>query len=573
MPRIRKFNPKRKYRGNQHSNVSPARPRPSSPDRPSQPSVESSSKKKLNNSKLPKERGYGNSQVNFIVNLELIYNLIKLFTKCKFCESDNCIELELDENLKAGLVHRLVIKCLKCERSTDSMSSKVIHNLYETNIRFAYAMRSIGKGVESAKMFNAVMNLAPPSHTFSQYNRKLSYALKEVAEASMRNAANEAVAINDNCRDIAAAFDGTWQKRGYTSLNGVITVTSFDTGKVLDVECLSKFCFGCVQTKNNQNPEKMAKHKEVCSANYDGSSGGMEVAGAQAICSRSEDKLWVRYKEYLGDGDSKGFSSVLENNPYGEDFQISKLECVGHVQKRMGTRLRNLKRNHKKVLLSVGKGLGGSGRLTEEEMDRLQNYYGKAIRENLDSVDNMERAIWATLDHRASTDEYPKHERCSETWCKFVKAQLNRETYHHKKPLPQAVCQVIEPIYKDLSNKVLLKRCLHGKTQNPNESSNAAIWQRLPKTVFVGLETLKLGVNDAIINFNEGSVGKINVLERLQITPGKFTILGLQRIDATRVRKAQKEVTEKNKKKRVARRKMKRKNEDKVDECYCPGGF
>lgn len=73
-------------------------------------------------------------------------------------------------------------------------------------------------------------------------------------------------------------------------------------------------------------------------------------------------------------------------------------------------------------------------------------------------------------------------------------------------------------------------------------SFNAAIWQSLPKTVFVGLETLKLGVYDAVIGFNEGSVGKINVLQRLKITPGKFTILGLRNIDATRIRKAQKEV-------------------------------
>ena len=40
-------------------------------------------------------------------------------------------------------------------------------------------------------------------------------------------------------KDIAAAFDGTWQKRGHTSINGVLTVTSFDTRKVLDFDCLN----------------------------------------------------------------------------------------------------------------------------------------------------------------------------------------------------------------------------------------------------------------------------------------------------------------------------------------------
>ncbi|GFW04677.1 hypothetical protein TNCV_3897291 [Trichonephila clavipes] len=36
------------------------------------------------------------------------------------------------------------------------------------------------------------------------------------------------------------AEDWTWQKQGYTSLNGAVTVTSIDTGKVIDAEILLK---------------------------------------------------------------------------------------------------------------------------------------------------------------------------------------------------------------------------------------------------------------------------------------------------------------------------------------------
>ena len=43
---------------------------------------------------------------------------------------------------------------------------------------------------------------------------------------------------------------------------------------------------------------------------------------------------------------------------------MEKLECVGHIQKRLGSRLRNLK--HKmKGPLADGKILRGKGRLTE----------------------------------------------------------------------------------------------------------------------------------------------------------------------------------------------------------------
>ncbi|GFX36068.1 uncharacterized protein TNCV_4215901 [Trichonephila clavipes] len=55
--------------------------------------------------------------------------------------------------------------------------------------------------------------------------------------------------------------------------------------------------------------------------------------------------------------------------------------------------------------LSDGKPLCGRNRLTEAEIDRLQAYYGLAIRRNLSSVKDMQQAIWAIFLHKLSTDE------------------------------------------------------------------------------------------------------------------------------------------------------------------------
>jgi len=44
----------------------------------------------------------------------------------------------------------------------------------------------------------------------------------------------------------------------------------------------------------------------------------------------------LRYTKYLGDGDSKGHEVV--KSIYKEK-EVIKLECVGHVQKRVGSRL------------------------------------------------------------------------------------------------------------------------------------------------------------------------------------------------------------------------------------------
>ncbi|GFY11023.1 hypothetical protein TNCV_2201311 [Trichonephila clavipes] len=53
----------------------------------------------------------------------------------------------------------------------------------------------------------------------------------------------------------------------------------------------------------------------------------------------SESKLAIT----IGDGDTKTYMSLLEKKPYGDNIEIEKIECVGHIQKRMGSRLRKLK--------------------------------------------------------------------------------------------------------------------------------------------------------------------------------------------------------------------------------------
>ncbi|GFT10541.1 uncharacterized protein TNCV_1942991 [Trichonephila clavipes] len=70
---------------------------------------------------------------------------------------------------------------------------------------------------------------------------------------------------------------------------------------------------------------------------------------------------------------NNAYKAVLESKPY-KDVNIEKLECVGHVEKRMGTRLRALKIKIKRQKLEDKKSLGGRNRLTEE-IDKLQRYY------------------------------------------------------------------------------------------------------------------------------------------------------------------------------------------------------
>ena len=103
----------------------------------------------------------------------------------------------------------------------------------------------------------------------------------------------------------------------------------------------------------------------------------------------------------LSDGDSTAFKALQDIQPYG-DIVLSKLECVNHAHKRMGTALRKLTKQEN---------LGGQeeGRLTADKCNVLQSYYRTAIQNNLGNMDNMKNAVLATLHHSMSTDIHPTY--------------------------------------------------------------------------------------------------------------------------------------------------------------------
>ncbi|GFU84202.1 uncharacterized protein TNCV_2488671 [Trichonephila clavipes] len=134
----------------------------------------------------------------------------------------------------------------------------------------------------------------------------------------------------------------------------------------------------------------------------------METVGMVRIFQRSLSHRSVRYTSYIGDGDSKTFSSIITaSNPYGEDITVSKLNVLDMFKKRMGTRLRKLKQMSSK--LSDGKSIGGKGGLTDRMIDLITTYYGNAIRQNKTCLSDMRKAVWAVYFHIRSSNEEPLH--------------------------------------------------------------------------------------------------------------------------------------------------------------------
>lgn len=480
-------------------------------------------------------------QCNDVINLGMLELLLGKIAVCVKCGGS----LKIKTNFSLGLSVTIQLFCVSCGYEvSEKNDNKLPCGKSEINSRLVYAFRCIGKGEESAKQFCAVMNLRNPP-AFKYYNKLLCNVAKEVCINTMREAVEESVEENDGVRDICAAFDGTWQRRGHRSLNGAVSAISVTTGKVLDVRVYSKHC----RCKNRLQ----RLHENSCVANYDGSSGGMEVKGVIDMFKSSESQYNIRYRYYLGDGDSSAFPSVQKETPYGPGFEIEKLECVGHVQKRMGTRLRSYKSKKGQAKLSDGKSAGGRGRLTEDAIKNIQTYYGLAIRRNVSSLENMKQAVWAEYFHLLSSNDDPSHGLCPKgeiSWCKYNKAIANDESYDHDKHLhlPQAIMEDIKPIFRDLAAPDLLKRCLHGGTQNPNESLNSVIWSRVPKSTFVMKTTLELGVYEAIATFNKGYIVRCLILEKLGVSPGNNLVRMMKQLDEVRIYKAEKAIDELEKK-------------------------
>ena len=111
--------------------------------------------------------------------------------------------------------------------------------------------------------------------------------------------------------------DGTWKRTGFSSLNGVFVAISIESGKVLDVEPMSRYCKSCNLKKdlkvNNPTAYAAWKNAHICRYNYKVSAGGMEAEGVRRAFERSVKKHKLRHVEFLGDGDTKSYVNVKDS--------------------------------------------------------------------------------------------------------------------------------------------------------------------------------------------------------------------------------------------------------------------
>ena len=106
---------------------------------------------------------------------------------------------------------------------------------------------------------------------------------------------------------------------------------------------------------------------------------------------------------------------------------------------------------------------------------------------------------------------------------------------------------------------------MHGKTQNANEALSGLKWSRFTKTVFVGRETIEMGVNSAIIHFNDGRKGMLKVLEHFGLK-GQIVKVTATNLDNSRFKRMEKKFPAAEKKQRNGLRARRKGVFDKMNE-------
>lgn len=531
---------------------------------------------------LRKERDTSTSYK--LLDLTLLNAALSSAAICSHCKK-GCLQLAPVRKTQVGIFEKLEFHCSSCNNNTTFASSKLIDRRRDINSRSVYA--SQGMGYNGLVDFCATMGIPQPisRKSYEKYTTTTASSSVDLAEKLMNEAAQRLrdVDVDTNSttvKDVAVSVDGTWQKRGHNSKIGVVFIIAMQTGEILDYEIKSLYCHLCKHNKASKSKKDFESwyenHKQHCHINHEGSSGSIERDAAIEMFLRSIDKRSLRYTQYIGDGDSSSFACVKERclQKYGESYDVKKEECIGHIQKRMGTGLRELKRKYQGKKLTDGKAIGGAGRLTDRMIDRFQNNYGAAIRSNIGNIKGMENAIWAGFKHVIKDPDVPlevQHDLCPKYgWCKFWR---NRVEYNEDGRLPAVFKEVLKPLFTRSTNKELLSRCQSGYTQNQNESVNSVLWSKCLKTKFCGYKKVQLAVSDTVSHFNAESAAKATTMKNLGMEPSGESLRLFRLKDKMRVAQAARKITQKARQHRQHVRALKKSKPKGKCKSYKSGGF
>ena len=357
-----------------------------------------------------------------IINIEKLQEYISSLTvHAAKCSGD----LLLVGEKRDGLASILSTRCTQCDHSIVLQTSRKVRGprgycRWECNLAAVWGQMSTGGGHSKLQETMGVLGV-PVMHARHFINTERDIGewwqkeLQEVmAEAGKeeKRLAKERGDYHEGVPAITVIVDGGWSKRShrhsYNAKSGVGIIVGQTTGKLLYIGVRNKYCTACTQG--------VPPDQHTCYKNWDMSSSKMEADIILEGFKKAEQVHGVRYKRFVGDGDSSVYPTLIDNVP-GWGRYIEKLECANHACKCYRSGLEKLVQDK-----PVYKGRGG---LTQKMRCRLTSAARCAIKMRSKEPDNTKAVKLLERDLQNGPYHcFGHHERCSPDFCLSAKERV-----------------------------------------------------------------------------------------------------------------------------------------------------
>lgn len=280
-----------------------------------------------------------------IISMDSINSIIRLSVQ----HSKNCARpsLSVTKEQRKGMHSNLLVTCGSC-KDVFYINTDEGQNTVKANEAAVWAVNSSGIGYTAFDLALTALEIPVLAlATFSKHENVFMADMEKAARMQLiENGKKEkemAMALNQICSDgipwTTVYGDGQWSKRSYNNrgvaMSGSAVIIGALSGLVLDIGVRNRFCVLCQKT----DP---APH--ICYKNWDKGAPEMEASIIGEFFANSVEKHGLRYKKFVGDGDSSVFNAIQHvyangDSPYEE---VEKINCTNHAIRRLNTNVLGL---------------------------------------------------------------------------------------------------------------------------------------------------------------------------------------------------------------------------------------
>ncbi|XP_043279374.1 uncharacterized protein [Venturia canescens] len=458
---------------------------------------------------------------------------------CKRCKNVLSL-LDTTDSIASGLGTTYYVKCRKCEHINDVLTDKQ-HSapesqrmIFNCNTKAVIGTLNGGGGLTTLNKILTTLGVSPLNcGTYKTHEKEVSRCIEKMVEGSCMNATKEERQLtienseklkkllpdhlqenflfpdlstgyeekdkisSENIVRVGGSFDMGWPTKGsgrsYDSLSGTAGLIGYFSRKVISQVVLNRKCRMC----NVGHP----KSDHDCKLNFVGSAKAMEPRAAELLVGESNKILStvkVQLGIFIGDCDSNAILAARN----AVNYEIVKHDDLNHTSKGVTSQLYKKIKSHKE--------------LNSKSIKYLGKCFNYCVTQN-----KGDKLAMATAIENIPYHCFNRHENCGTKWCQYSK---NPDSYKHavigEGFTDPELFNLLKTIFGGIAKKA--SGFSGGVSSNPNESFNATVASKAPKSRLYGTsQSYNTRVGLAVLKKNEGEKFIVQLLENCQVSPIK----------------------------------------------------